>query len=378
MKRTSLWVKTVAVASVVLFVGSAWAGPKWDVGEDNDAWLQLSVLGQVHYQYNADAQDEEDFFLRRGRIILAGQIMDGVKFFVETDNDNAGKNGTAGVSTDIQDAFVDVRLMNLEPAQLWLEAGLILLPFSFENRASAASLLGIDYNAEAIRFVNTFVWRDYGADLRGNLGKWVNYRIGAFDGYDTFAANIDTDGDGANDAVVAKNDGSALRFTGHVAVNIIGEAENGWFFTQNQLGKATFISVGAGIDSQKDATTTTPIASPDDAVELNADAWVVDVQSGFKLGDHMAIMVNGAYYVWDNAVFEGNTAFVEAGFLVFKAMVTAKSMVVDRDGADALVDYTGGLHYFLKGHNARAGVEYTWGDTDGTDGRVLAGLQFLL
>jgi hypothetical protein len=92
-------------------------------------------------------------------------------FFVETDNDNAGKAGGASVSTDIQDAFMDVRLVDKDMVKAWLSGGLILLPFSFENKASAASLLGIDYNAETIKFSNHFVWRDYGAEVHGTAFK---------------------------------------------------------------------------------------------------------------------------------------------------------------------------------------------------------------
>jgi hypothetical protein len=56
-------------------------------------------------------------------------------------------------------------------------------------------------------------------------------------------------------------------------------------------------------------------------------------------------------------------------------MLTLKYSLQDPDGKDNIEDYTAGLHYFLKGHNARAGVEYRWGDSPTT---VLMGLQFLL
>lgn len=89
-----------------------------------------------------------------------------------------------------------------------------MFPFSFENKSSAASLLGIDYNAEVIKFVNTFVWRDYGVEFHGNSGDKFAYRIGAFDG---------VPGGG-------KNPEAPLRFTEHIAYNPIGKIETGWFF----------------------------------------------------------------------------------------------------------------------------------------------------
>ena len=334
----------------MIYIGNAQAGPKWELG--NDSWLQLSFLGQVHYSHMEDAAVDNDIYLRRGRIILAGQIMDGIKFFAETDNDNAGKYGT-DESTDIQDAFVDFRLGKSEH---WLKVGLILLPFSFENRSSAASLLGIDYNSEHIKLVNSFVWRDYGAELNGSFGKKFAYRIGVFDGYDKKG----------ND----KNDDASLRFTGHVAFDLIGEVESGWFFSQDRLGqKGNYLSIGAGIDTQDEATMNTTTL-----VVQDNDAWVVDFQSGFNIGEY-PLTINGAYYDWDNASYEGNTSFIEAGLLFGKVMPTVKVSYLDPENGDETTDTTIGLHYFWKGHNVRAGIEYRTGDSDEW---VLAGVQFFL
>ena len=355
-----------SVAAIALFLVAATvnAGPKMEIAEDS--WLEAAFLGQAHYSMKDNAADEEDFYLRRGRIILKGQMMDGVKFFMETDNDNAGKNGAAVASTDVQDAWMDVRVCETEDYSVWVQGGLILLPFSLENRASAASLLGIDYNAEAIKFVNSFVWRDYGAELHGKVGKLLAYRVGAFDGYD--APNS------------VKNDAAPLRYTGRVDVNVLVNVESGgWFYSQNRLGNKgeKYLVVGAGVDSQDEATSTAVDVDDPTAgsvVEDN-DAWVVDFQSSVGLGEDLALLVNGAFYEWDNASFKGNTAFVEAGVLKGKTMLTGKMSMSDPDAGMSTDDFTAGLHYFIKGQNARIGVEHRWGDSaDWT----LAGIQFLL
>jgi len=366
-----------AVVLGIMFSVAANAGPQLNVTEDGSAWIKPAFLGQVHYRYQSDAADEEDFYLRRGRIILIGQIQDGIKFFVETDNDKAGMNGVGSVSTDIQDAFVDFRLFDVDDSQLWLKGGLILLPFSFESVSSAASLLGHDYNAEQVKLVNSFVWRDYGAELHGNVAKRFAYRVGVFDGYD------------AQNSI--KNDDAGLRFTGHVALNLIGDVETSWFYSQSRLGKGSYLSVGAGVDLQSDATaeevpvetaapltlarTTTPAEPLTRTVVKDSEGYVVDVQSGVKLNESLSVTLNGAWYNWDNAAFDGNTAFVEGGVLVDKVMLTGKYGLQDPSEGDSVNDFTAGVHYFFKGHNARVGVEYRWGDSDD---QVLAGVQFLL
>jgi hypothetical protein len=332
---------------MVLSVATAIAGPKMEIGEDS--WLRVRFLGQPHFSYQDDAADKEEFYLRRGRIIIDGQIADGVNFFMETDNDNAGKAGAAP-QTDIQDCYADIRVLDKDEGQLWVQAGLILLPFSFENRSSAASLLGVDYNAEAIKLANTFVWRNYGVELHGNYGERIACRVGAFDGYGA-----------ADDA--------SVRMTGHLEVALKGKAQIGGFFSQNRLKNETYVSVGAGIDYQDGANV--------DAATNTVDnqAWVVDVQSCISINEDMAVTVNGAYYDYDSAAYEGNTAFVEAGLLYDKAMITLKYSLADPASGSSTDDITVGAHYFLKGNNARAGVEYRTGDSND---QILCGLQFLL
>jgi hypothetical protein len=337
----------------LMCTGTSYAGPKWELGEDS--WMKLSFLGQAHFANLNNAPNESDFYLRRGRFILAGQIMDGVKFFVETDNDNAGKHGV-DASTDIQDAFIDVRIADTDH---WVMGGLVLLPFSMETYSSAASLLGIDYNSEVIKLTNTFVWRDYGVSFHGNFNKKVAYRAGFFDGYDSTTGT--------------KNPDAAIRFTGHVAYGVFGEVETGWFYTQDkQAKKGNYLTVGAGFDNQSDATQI-------GVSEIDSTAWVVDFQSGFGLGDTdfgpADLTINGAFYGWDNAAFDGTTAFVEGGLRVSKAMGTLKFSNQKQDGADRVTDITFGAHYFMKGHNVRGGIEFRTGDSEDL---ILAGVQFLL
>lgn len=362
MKKVSIVLVTMCI---VLCLGPlSWAGAKINIGDSGDSWIDLGLLGQFHVSYidDEDVKDDTDFYLRRGRIIVSGQIADGIKFFVETDNDNAGKSGGSSVSTDIQDAFMDLRLFKTEGSEIWAKAGLILLPFSFENRSSAASLLGIDYNAETIKFAHTFVWRDYGLELHGNITDRFSYALGIFDGYD--------------EPNNKKNPESEFRFTGHLAVNVLGKAETGWFYTQERLkGKGNYLSIGFGIDRQEKAS----LVDPDDSAEtdnseiIDSEAWVVDLQSGF-IFEPVGLTLNVGYYDWDNLSFEGNTMFAEAGVLWKQVMLTGKYSAVEPEEGDETLDYTAGLHYFLKGHRARLGLEYRSGDSPD---QILIGLQVL-
>jgi hypothetical protein len=350
VKTARILVPSVLAA---LAATAALAGPKWDITEDS--YVQLGLLGQVHASFTDDAKDEHDLYLRRARLILSGQVVDGVKFFMETDNDNAGRNGTSNVSTDIQDAFVEQRL----PYDHYLQGGLILLPFSFENAASAGSLLGLDYNLECLKFVDTFAWRDYGVVLRGDFAKRVAYRIGAFDGYDDESAK--------------KNPEAEVRGTGHLAVNLIGETETAWFFNQERLADKPYVSVGVGADYQPEATLIPSTNGAPDTI-LDNEALVVDFVSGFPAGPLFAT-VNGAWYTWDNVTFDGDTAFLEAGLRRNSLQVTCKVSAQEPDEGESITDATVGIHHFRHKHGARAGLEYRWGDSPD---QILAGFQIAL
>lgn len=357
-------VGSVLTAVVVLAAGRGYAGPQWQIGDDTNCWMKLGILGQAHFLNAENAPDKGDFYLRRARIILSGQVIDGVKLFLETDAPNSAKNGGATSRVDIQDAFVDFRLNKNRFGEHWIKAGMILLPFSFENRAGASSLLGIDYNTEALKLVNTLGWRDYGGEFHGNISDRFSYMIGHYDGYDSDES--------------LKNPGASVRLTGHIALNIVGKVETDWFFNQERLGKgAPYFSIGAGIDKQDEATLThTAVAGTTNktAVITDSDAWVVDFQSGFQAG-LVGLTLNGGWYNWDNVTFKGDTACVEGGAMVKQTQLTAKYSLQNADAQTDIEDYTVGLNYFFKGHNARGGVEYRWGDSPTT---VLVGLQFLL
>jgi hypothetical protein len=351
----------LVLLTLVLWTATAIAGPKLEIS--SDSYLQVGALGQLQATYTEDAADETDLFLRRARIILSGQMMDGVQFFLETDSPNAGKAGSPDAEVDIQDAFVDLRLPGC--SNHWFKAGLILLPFSLETRSSAASLLGNDYNSEVIKLPNTFVWRDYGAELHGSLAsKKIGYAAGVYDGYDTEGST--------------KNPDAGFRYTAHVCAGIIGEIETGWFYNQNRIGKKlTYLTLGAGMDKQDEASVLSTKATetvPASSRIVDSEAFVVDMQSGYEV-DGWGVILNAAWYTWDNIVFEGDTMFAEGGVWLGKTMVTGKVSNQDPDAGSKTEDITIGLHHFLKGHNVRGGLEYRFGDSAD---QILAGLQFLL
>ena len=385
MRTRSMVVGAVCCAAAGLFGTEAGAGPMLPMDANTNSWIRFSAQGQLHYSFVNSAADKEDFYLRRGRILVDGQAIDGVTFYGFTDIPNEGKQGTAA-SFVVQEAWIDFALLGkrsvlgLDPDSSWIgnhgvRVGLILLPFSFEAKSSSAKTLGVDVNGEVLKMVNTLACRDNGAEIHGNFGPYVSYVAGVFDGYEESKR-----GAGGNER--KKNPGAPLRTTGHVAVNLLGNAETDANYIEERLNDDTFLSVGGGFDRQSKATvfpeipasTNAPVHEATPAREQDSKNWVVDFESGCKLGV-INLTVNGGYYKWNNSEYKGKTWFIENGIRYDKTQLCTKYTKLDPESGDEAEDYTVGLNYFFKGHNARAGIEYRYGDSPK---QVLCGLQFLL
>ncbi len=340
------FISGILVLAVVLCAGSALAwSPKLEVKED--VWMQIGFLGQMWFeavQDNAGDNDEwsKDFYFRRARILGQGSVHKNVKFFFDTDVPNSGKKGNDDNDLILNDAFIDLQIM----PEFNVAFGRILVPFSVENKASAALLLGIDYNTNVTKvptFIDRAFWRDDGIEVRGILlDGLIDYRVGIFDGEGDVTRNKDDD----------------LRSTGLVMINF-ADAQPGWFYNMNSLGSLKVLSLSAGYDYVGNS----------------------EVENGkaFNFGAHIEqplgngrIVGSATFYDYDgpNYGFEGQAASVQAGYLMpcpFNEGSYVQPVVrwqhLDYDSTDRKLDSFGiGMNYFLKGHNINFKAEYTIND----------------
>ena len=108
------------------------------------ASVTLGVLAQGSLQVDSTPQADAatDFCLRRLRFIAGGKVARKLRFFADSDTSYLGLHGTSGWTsqpTILQDAFVTYEI---RPA-LQIDAGLMLVPLSYNGAQSAASLLPI-------------------------------------------------------------------------------------------------------------------------------------------------------------------------------------------------------------------------------------------
>ena len=231
----------LCTAALVIGILSALpAQAQVEVKVNDDVNFKLGVLGQFQADTIGNPDPEpntNNLFVRRLRLMFAGQVAKNVSFFVETDAPNLGKTLPGGKNIQpsliLQDAFAGLRVADA----LTLEAGLMFIPFSRNSLQSAATLLPIDYGTNTFNAstpTESATGRDTGFQARGYFVKnRLEYRIGAFQGFR----------DAGSD--------NAFRYAGRVQYNLL-DTETGFFYTGTYLGKKKILAVGAAFDGQKD------------------------------------------------------------------------------------------------------------------------------
>lgn len=277
-------VRTVLAALVLIPLLSSSPAQAVKIEVEKDTFLDLHLLLQpwVQLRHN-DPNDQAsiaanpndfpktlqrtfgDFYVRRTRFVLGGQITKWVSFFAETDMPNWGKGGnwstlerhnhsiTGGATGNsvggspmfIQDAYIH---LNIHEA-FNIVGGMILTPFVHNASQGATSLHTLDYHVDLMKYPAQMnkVWRDNGVMFRGFLfKKRLDYRIaitnGVNDGTTMIAATATAP------AVVART-GECPRFSGRLQYNLF-DAEEGFFLAGTYLGKKKVVSFGFAYDVQ--------------------------------------------------------------------------------------------------------------------------------
>ena len=201
------------------------------------------IQGWADAQQDALTQDYvQQLFLRRMRILIAGQIHPNVTFFFETDNPNLGrtpKNLSAGFIT--QDAFVEWKPTGKN--SFIIDGGLMLPALCRNCLESAASLLSLDYGSFSFTesaATQSSVGRDTGVQFKGYLAaNKFEYRVGVFNGFRQAASPGNAAG------------GNPLRLTGRLSYNL-WDTEVGYVYPGMYFGNKRVLQIGGGLDHQQD------------------------------------------------------------------------------------------------------------------------------
>jgi hypothetical protein len=371
MKRLSVFATMFIVASFVCgMVGPSWAGYKMEVNEHTRG--EIGIWMQPWFQMVEDGKGDEDlndFILRRAYLYLKGQVTEHVGFFTHVASDKVGQEGvddpSLGLGSGVawRDLWVS---LNLHEAFM-IQMGRMYVPLTRNyGTTSTKCMLTLDLpflqgGSRGGIFYASKVGRDDSVVLWGNpMDGHLQYR---------FMASEGVEGD--------NNPEDNLRFAGRLAVSLL-EPETGWFNMGTYLGKKKVLSLGVGFQSQEDLTLG-GIEGEDNQV------WTADVFFDHPVGGG-AVTFEAAYIDIENCtetqpqaytdLAAGDDAtnwYVNVGYLI-PGNVGPGSIqpyfryeTVDVDEKHDTDFFSGGLNYYLKGHDAKFTADYMHVDPDNSE-----------
>ncbi|RPI50111.1 MAG: porin, partial [Deltaproteobacteria bacterium] len=351
--------------------------------KDNQLKGEIGAWTQVWYQYvehgKKDGGDLNDFMARRFYLYLKGDITPYFSFFTHIAADRVGQEGldspSLGLGSGI--AFRDLWITFKPSEALKVQAGRMYVPLTRNyGTTSTKCMLTTDlpFLQGGVRgniFYAQKVGRDDGVTIWGNpLDGLLQYRFMVSEGVE-------------ND----NNPDDNLRFAGRVAVSLL-EPEKDWFNMGTYLGKKKVLSLGFGYDTQNDLI----LNGLEDQDNL---VWTADVFFDHPIGEG-AITVEAAYIDIHNCTQTHNFSelaagddaknwYIQSGYLLpgkvgpgrFQPYI--KYEAVDVDDKDDTEFMGAGLNYFVKGHNAKISLDYTYvGQDSDRDDQSIATFQLAL
>jgi hypothetical protein len=338
MTRPSRWL-ALSSALALLFAGADTAGAQAVIKVNEDVDFRLGVLGQVQGDWLTTSGTDsttQNLFIRRFRLMFAGQVAKNVTFFAETDVPNLGKTLATGknISPSIvmQDAYAEFKARDA----FALDAGLMFVPFSRNAIQSAATLLPIDYGANTFNQsapTQSTVGRDTGFMARGYvLENRLEYRLGAFQG--------------ARDALSHRS----FRYAGRAQYQFLEPEATGFFYTGTYLGTKKVLAVAAAFDTQNDY-----------------HAYDADVFFDHPVGPG-AVTAQFDYNRFDGGetfltLPKQNDVLAELGYYIRSLKLTpvvqyTRRNIVDTSVGDA-TQWSAGANYWWAGQNANIKAAYS-------------------
>jgi hypothetical protein len=355
----------------------------------NERWMQMHFFFQAgahssktwdeaNGERKRDAAYSKDMYIGACRMILNGQLSEKVFFFMSTDDLTAGKSSTTSDtvndSTGSNKLFTQDAYIKFMPARAFqIYTGLLTIPMMRQNMQSQATLLGPVPMAEGKLFDGySNNGRDTGLMLRGLIPYYSNhvieYRLAAFRGFGRRVEN----------GQVVRNGDSMPRFSGRIQIEG-ADPEDGYFVSENYLGKRSIFCAGIGFDFQEKVRD-----NRKDYLAIGGDVSLdtpMDMQ-GRYVGS-LQIGAAGASNYPNDANMNFNSYFMiytQVGLLMDETIQPIARYVFRHEkgnGGNLYKTLSGGLNYFINGHytNVKLLIDYPLDPNNNPDNQPRATLQ---
>jgi Phosphate-selective porin O and P len=271
---------------------------------NDDINFRFGLILQPTYEAVQDANSEgysQNWYIRRVRFMMAGNIGKNIQLFFQTDNPRVGNAGVTGGDTKafnsgflIQDAYVQWGFLGSDAIQL--QTGEFLVPTVRQPLTSVATFLGLDLPTWTFQ-QNTALkgngGRDYGVGLNGFLlGDHLSYRMGVFDGFRNPPTTVD--------GVTYAGSRNPPRIAGRIQYDFF-DPEKGYSYVGTNLGKKKVLAIAFTAEGQGDYK------------GIGGDAFF-----DFPIGKN-AVTLEGDYLHYDGhrefaTIPEQETFYTNAGF----------------------------------------------------------------
>jgi hypothetical protein len=326
------------IGSVLLLAAFSMPATAQIVVKNEDVTFKFGVQGQLWADWTQDSSGtqgyQQNFYLRRARLIMAGDVGKDISFFFETDDPKLGitpKNLSAGFI--IQDALIEWK-----PTKVFqISGGLMFVPFARNELQSTLSYITLDISPIAVvnnAATQSSALRDLGFQFKGFFAnERLQYRIGAFDGQ--------RDANGKN----------SLRTAAYLQYDFF-DKEKGYLFTGTGLGKMKILAIDAGIDKQgayRGYSANTALALP------------------VNKGDEVAAQVQYIHYdgrTKFTAIPNQNDVMLEAAYYAHKAKIQpfakyeTQAFVAAANAAKDVNRAGMGANYYIRGQNLKWTAQY--------------------
>ena len=306
--------------------------------KNEDVTFRFGFQGQLWGDWPQDSSGsqgyQQNFYLRRARLIMGGDLGKDISFFVETDDPKLGitpKNLSSGFV--VQDAMLEWR----PSKEFQIVGGLMIVPFCRNGLQSTGSYLTLDgspLSSVAGTATQSSAARDVGFEAKGFfLHDRLLYRIGEFSG--------ERDANGRN----------SPRTTAYLQYDFF-TPEKGYLFAGTSLGKQKVLALSTGFDTQGSYRAN----SADIAATLPVNA-----------GDEIAAQFQFAHY-------DGRTKFLgipnqndylfEAGYYVHRAKAQpflkfeSQNFVAAANASKDIDRFGAGANYYIRGQNLKWTAQY--------------------
>lgn len=362
--------RTSIVLSLALWISlicAANANATFEVNEKVTAEIGFWTQGWYQFVQNGSptGSDVNDFMVRRAYLYLKGEVTPHFEFFTHIATDRLGQEGLHNSSLGLGSgvAFRDIWATFKINEAFKIQLGRMYVPLtrSFGTTSTKALLTtDLPFLQGGVRgniFYESKVGREDGVTLWGNLvDGLLQYRVMTSEG---------VTGD--------LNSRDNLRFSGRIALNLL-EPETGWFNQGTYLGKKKVLSLGFGYDTQRDLTLN-GIDGQDNHV------WTVDVFLDYPVR-HGAITAEASYISIFNSTQshgfstlkageDAQNGYIQAGYLFSHTIGPGRTQpyvryeTIDIRHKGVTQFFTLGANYYVKDHDAKVSVDYTFVDARG-------------